>query len=152
MGHKIWFHPAAGCDAISATANAPGFTPLVAVARHFAWDYGMLEAAASACNDKGEIAIVTSTVPKLFLVPATKGHGEVKFLITDLLKATANVGAQGLHFTHFGFLQGRVPEEEISVVLDEILSLRISLTLQRIVFDIDVRAERRLYNLMRPKR
>jgi len=152
MGHKMWFHPAARCDAISATANAPGFSPLAAVARHFAWDYEMLETAASACNDRGEIAIITSTVPTLFLVPATRGHGDAKFLITDLLKATAKVGAQGLHFTHFGFLQGRFPEEEITVVLDEILSLRVPLTLQRFVFDVDIRAESRLYDLIRPTR
>ncbi len=32
-GHKLWFVPVHGCDAISATANAPGFTPLIAIAR-----------------------------------------------------------------------------------------------------------------------
>ena len=47
MGHKIWFEPVPGCDVISATANAPGFTPLIAIARHFGWDYGMLVRAAA---------------------------------------------------------------------------------------------------------
>lgn len=32
MGQKYWFRPTVECDAISATANALGFTPLVAVA------------------------------------------------------------------------------------------------------------------------
>ena len=152
MGHKYWFQPAEGCDAISATANAPGFTPLVAVARHFGWDYGMLEVAAGACNKKGEVAVVSAVSPKLFLVPATKGHGEAKFLIADLLKATSAVGSCGLHFTHFGFLQGRFPEEELRDILAEILSPHLSHTLQTLVFDIDVRAESRLYSLMCPKR
>ena len=152
MGHKYWFQPAVGCDAISVTANALGFTPLVAVGRHFGWDYRMLEAAASACNDKGEVAIVTSVEPKLFLVPATKGHGDAKFLITDLLKATSAIAVQGLHFTHFGFLQGRFPETEIADVIAEILHPRVRVTLRRLIFDIDVRAENKLYGLMRPKR
>ncbi len=152
MGHKYWFRPAADCDAISVTANAQGFTPLIAVARHFGWDYGMLEAATSACNDREEIAIVTAVVPKLLLVPATKGRGDAKFLIRDLLKATTEVATEGLHFTHFGFLQGQFPEEEISDILSEILSPRRHLTLQRFVFDIDARAEDRLYGLMRPNR
>lgn len=83
----------------------------------------MLEAAATACNDKGEVAIVTSVEPTLFLVPATKGHGDAKFLIADLLKATS-----------------------------EIRDPRVRVTLQKLVFDIDVRAESSLYGLMRPKR
>lgn len=140
------------CDAISATANAPGFTPLVAVARHYGWDYRQLEAAAAACNNKGEVAIVTSVEPKLFLVPATKGHGDAKFLIVDLLKATSEIAVKGLHFTHFGFLQGRFPETEIADILAEILNPRVRVTLQRLVFDIDVRAESSLYGLLRPRR
>jgi hypothetical protein len=151
MGQKYWFQPAGDCDAISATANAPGFTPLIAVARHFGWDYRMLEAAASACNNKGEVAIVTSVEPKLFLVPATKGHGDAKFLIVDLLKATSEVAVRGLHFTHFGFLQGRFPETEVADIIAEILNPGGRVTLQKLVFDIDVRAESSLYTLMRPK-
>lgn len=84
-------------------------------------------------------------------MPATKGHGHAKFLITDLLKAASEIAVQGLHFTHFGFLQGRFPEEEISDILGEILSPHLPRTLQRLVFDIDVRAESSLYGLMRPK-
>ena len=70
----------------------------------------MLEAAASACNDKGEVAIVTSVEPTLF------------------------------------------PETEIAGIITEILNPRVRVTLQKLVFDIDVRAESSLYGLMRPKR
>ena len=151
MGQKYWFSPAPDCDAISATANAPGFTPLIAIARHFAWDYQLLEKAAGQCNTRGEVAIVALTGPSLFLVPATKGHGEAQFLIKDLLKAVAAVGATSLHFTHFGFLQGKFPEAEVSSVLRELLGPNVPRRLEKIVFDIDVRAERKLYDLMRPK-
>ncbi len=152
MGHKIWFPPTTGCDVISATANAPGFTPLIAVARHFGWDYGHLETAAAACNNRREIAIVTSVAPTLFLVPATKGRGDAKFLIKDLLRAISEVGCQGLHFTHFGFIQGRLPDQEVTEILREILSPDLTTSLKNFVFDIDVRAEKSLYSLLRPSR
>lgn len=42
MGHKIWFDPVPGCDVISATANTPGISPLIAVARHHSWDHDLL--------------------------------------------------------------------------------------------------------------
>ncbi len=150
MGHKLWFPPTTGCDVISATANAPGFTPLVAVARYFGWDYGRLEAAALACNNRGEVAIITDIAPNLLLVPATKGDGDTKFLIKDLLKAANKIGVEGLHFTHFGYLQGRFPEQEVTDILREMFKPSIPLKLKRIVFDIDARAESKLYELMRP--
>ncbi len=150
MGHKLWFPPTIGCDAVSATANAPGFTPLVAIGRYFGWDYKILEGAASACNNRGEIAIVNNVKPLLLLVPATKGDGDTKFLIKDLLKAANKIGVEGLHFTHFGYLQGRFPEQEVTDILREILKPSMALTLKRLVFDIDERAASKLYELIRP--
>ncbi len=150
MGHKIWFEPVPGCDVISATANAPGFTPLIAIARHFGWDYDMLERAAAACNEKGEVLIVSSVVPTLMLVPATKGHGNTRKLMWDFINALAATKAQCLHFTHFGFLQSRLPQQEVAVVLDYFLGLILPRTLKSITFDIDERRIKQLYGLMRP--
>lgn len=150
MGHKIWFEPVPGCDVISATANAPGFTPLTAIARHFGWDYGMLERAATACNEKGEVLIVTSVVPTLILVPATKGHGNTRKLMWDFINALAATEARCLHFTHFGFLQSRLPQQEVAVILGHFLDLVFPDTLKSITFDIDVRRIKQLYGLMRP--
>jgi hypothetical protein len=150
MGHKIWFEPVPGCDVISATANAPGFTPLIAIARHFSWDYDMLERAATACNEKGEVLIVTSVVPTLILVPATKGRGNTGKVMWDFINALAATEAQRLHFTHFGFLQSRLPKQEVAVILDYFLGLILPRTLQSITFDIDERRIKQLYGLMRP--
>jgi hypothetical protein len=150
MGHKIWFEPVPGCDVISATANAPGFTPLIAIARHFSWDYDMLERAATACNEKGEVLIVTSVVPTLILVPVTKGRGNTGKVMWDFINALAATEAQRLHFTHFCFLQSRLPQQEVAVILDYFLGLILPRTLQSITFDIDERRIKQLYGLMRP--
>ena len=149
-GHKIWFEPVSSCDVISATANAPGFTPLIAIARHFGWDYDMLDRAASTCNEKGEVLIVTSVVPKLILVPATKGRGNTGKVMWDFINALAATEAQCLHFTHFGFLQSRLPKQEVAVILDYFLGLILPPTLKSITFDIDERCIKQLYGLMRP--
>jgi hypothetical protein len=150
MGHKIWFEPVSGCDVISATANAPGFTPLIAIARHFSWDYDMLERAATACNEKGEVLIVTSVVPTLILVPATKGRGNTGKVMWDFINALEATEARCLHFTHFAFLQSRLPQEEVSVILHYFLGLIFPVTLKTIIFDIDERRIQELYGLMRP--
>ena len=83
MGHKIWFEPIPKCDVISATANAPGFTPLIAIARHYGWNYDLIARASAACNDSRGVTIVQSVTPTLVLVPATKGRGNTDDIMFD---------------------------------------------------------------------
>ena len=73
MSHKLWFAPATGVDAISATANASGFTPLTAIARTYGWQRDQLEAASAQCNRRQEVAVIKALFPTLMLVPRTQG-------------------------------------------------------------------------------
>jgi len=66
-----------------------------------------------------------------------------------LLKAIDATEVRQLHFTHFGFLQGKFPTEEISGVLRAILGWAPR-HLVRLIFDIDSRSIAQLYGLMRP--
>lgn len=150
-GHKLWFSPVADCDAISSTANAPGFTPLIAIARQFGWDYDTMQAAADACNQKNEVAVVSQVKPTLILVPATKGRGDAGALAFDLLGAIHASKVQSLHLTHFGFLQGRFPGDEIATVLSTLFRYGPTLPLKRLVVDVDARSERAFYQLISPK-
>jgi hypothetical protein len=150
-GHKLWFVPVHGCDAISATANAPGFTPLIAIARYFGWDYDLMRKAADDCNHKRRVAVLKQVTPTLLLVPATKGRGEdAHNLALDLLSAVDATESKSLHITHFGFLQGRFPKTDVAAVLDFFFRYGSRLPLERLVIDIDVRSEQSLYDLMRP--
>jgi hypothetical protein len=151
MGHKYWFEPVPDCDSISATANTDGFTPLFSIARHFCWDYGRLQAAAATCNERAEIAVIPLVTPTLFLVPATKGRADANFLIQDLLAALSTSDKKRLHFTHYGFVQGRLPELEVAAVLAGVLTPRSTVALESLVFDIDGRAKDQLYRLITPK-
>ena len=150
MGHKIWFEPIPKCNVISVTANAPGFTPLIAIARHYGWNYDLIARASAACNDSREVVIVKSVTPTLILVPATKGRGKTDDIMFDYLGALHAIKPKCLHFTHYGFLQGRIPAKEIAIVLDSLLGGYIPRSIQSLSFDVDIRRSREFYCLMRP--
>lgn len=137
MGHPIWFYPVAHCDGVSATANTNGFTPLRAIERQFGWDRSAVDEAASLCNAISEVCVVPFS-PKLLLVPATKGQGNAEFLIHDLVAASKAAGVRALHFTHFGFIQGRLPAKEIAEIFSCLFGNVATLGLECIVIDIDV--------------
>jgi hypothetical protein len=150
LGHKLWYYPVPGCHAISATANASGFTPLSAIVRRFDWDRQLIERAVHVCNRRGEVAILANLSPNLLLVPATKGRGEARRLAQDLFRAAGAINAERLHMTHYGFLQGKFPRDEIASVLDVFLSLGPNSSLAMLVVDIDRRGQKDFYDLLRP--
>jgi hypothetical protein len=139
MGQKIWFRGIEGYDTVSVTANNSGFTPLDAVRRFFGFDYDLMNQAATACNNAGEVAVVRTLSPRLLLVPKTRGRGNTEFFIEDLFQAATAICAVNLHFTHYGFLQGRFPKEEALTVIEAMLSPRLATTIERVVIDVDER-------------
>jgi hypothetical protein len=150
MGHKIWFEPIRGCDVISATANAPGFNPLIAIARHYGWNYDLLARAVTACNGSSEVVILQSVTPTLILVPATKGRGNTNDIMYEYIAALWEIKPKCFHFTHYGFLQGRFPAKEIAIVLGTLLSGNIPRSIHSIIFDVDIRRSYEFYRLMCP--
>lgn len=147
MGHATWHYPVAECDAVSATANTNGFTPLTAIVRTLGLDREVIGQAAQKCNKKQEVCVV-GTQPTLFLVPATKGIGNADFLIKDLIEATKIAEAKSLHMTHFGFMQSILPCSEVSSVLHYLFANSRSIHLSKLVIDIDHRVEDQLYGLL----
>ncbi len=151
MGHQLGFPAIRGVDAISATANARGFTPLTAIARTFSWQRDVLEAAAAECNQRREVAVLNTLTPNLLLVPKTRGDGgwlpDVDHLLTDLIAAVNHLQVRSLHFTHFGFVQGRPPEMEMRRILELWLSPLQESTLDVLYWDVDRRGLNTLTNL-----
>ena len=153
MGHQLGFPAIHGVDAISATANAGGFTPLTAIARTYGWEREHLEMASAECNQRQEVAVVSTRTPCLLLVPKTRGDSgwlpNVDRLLIDLLVAAKHLRLGSLHFTHFGFLQGRPPEIEMRRILEILLSPLHTSTLNVMYWDIDRRGLNSLINLYR---
>jgi hypothetical protein len=150
MGHPLGYPAIQGVDAISATANARGFTPLTAIARTYGWQREYLEMASADCNRRQEIAVVSNVTPSLLLVPKTRGDGgwlpDADRLLIDLLAAVKHLRLRSLHFTHFGFLQGRPPVMEMRRLLELLLSPLQTSSLSVLYWDIDRRGLPTLLN------
>ncbi len=153
MGHQLGFPAIHGVDAISATANARGFTPLTAIARTYGWEREQLEMASAECNQRQEVAVVSALTPCLLLVPKTRGDSgwlpDADRMLIDLLAAATHLKLISLLFTHFGFLQGRPPEMEMRRILEMLLSPSHTSTLSVMYWDIDRRGLNSLINLYR---
>ncbi len=151
MGHQLGFPAIRGIEAISATANARGFTPLTAIARKYGWQNDQLEAASVECNSRQEVAIINTLSPTLLLVPKTRGDdgglSAVDGLISDLLDAVNHLNHRSLHFTHFGFMQGRPPEIAMLKILQFLLNPTHASTLDVLYWDIDIRGLKELINI-----
>ncbi len=144
MGHKLWFPESIESDVISATANIDGFTPLTAISRKYGWRNDLLTAASAQCNIRNEIAVIKELNPTLLLVPSTKGKGDTVFLIKDLIKAANAVKADVLNFTHFGFIQNKLPIYEIQSILDVLFDENFKSSIRVIIWDIDFRFKKEM--------
>jgi len=144
MGHKLWFPESIESDVISATANIDGFTPLTAISRRYGWRNDLLTAASAQCNIRNEIAVIKELTPTLLLVPSTKGKGDTDFLIKDLIKAANAVKADVLNFTHFGFIQNKLPIDEIQSILDVLFDENFKSSIRVIIWDIDFRFKKEM--------
>ena len=117
MGHKIFFRPCDDADAISATANTRGFTPLTAIVRWYQWDRELIQKAAEECNLLNKVIIVEQVKPTLLLVPKTREVSDVARLSENLIESASQLDCKILHFTHFGFTQGRYPALETQTIM-----------------------------------
>ena len=140
MGHKVWFVESIESDVISATANSLGFTPLMAIVRRFNWNKSLVETASNACNVRDEVAVIGEVNPKLLLVPNTRGKGQnTNFLIQDLINAANAIKADVLNFTHYGFVQNKLPIIEINEILRVMHHNKETSSIRVVVWDIDFR-------------
>lgn len=142
MGQAIWFTPINDVDGISATANTEGFTPLTSITNAYDWDRNLINHASQECNLKNEIAIVRQIKPTLFLVPKTKGNSDTEFLIKDLIHAINEMQIENLHFTHYGFIQNKLPEDELRNIFKVLNGSTTKSTIKEVTLDIDTRVIR----------
>ena len=148
LGHMYWFKPIDRLTPISATANWDGFTPLGSIAREFNWNSSILKKAVEECNNKNQIAVVNQVTPLLFLVPKTRGLGQTNFLINDLLNALEETNTKIINFTHFGFVQNKLPRDEVKSILVEMINRDQKKTcIEKIIIDIDARVENELKSI-----
>ena len=127
-----------GADGVSATASQYGFTPVYVVVNNYRWQIPTrkLREACTECNQRKEVAVINKTQPRLFLVPRTRGKTTNDRLMSDLIAAAESQRITKLHFTHFGFSLGKLPETEVRIVLLHLKSKVDTLHLKEVVMDI----------------
>ena len=124
-----------GADGVSTTASKEGFTPVNAIVNNYGWQIPIKEACTE-CNRRGEVVVINQIHPKLFLVPRTRGKSTDDRLICDLIAAAENQHITKLHFSHFGFILGQLPETEVRVVLTHLKAKADTLHLKEVVMDV----------------
>lgn len=140
MGQFIWFHPHGAVDAISVTANANGFTTHNRVWEFLGFPEEDMISAANFCNEKNDIFLLGNKKPYLLLVPQTHGQKNSSFLIKKLILICNVHSIKSLHFTHYGFIQKRLPELEVQHILNELIEPKNNVNIDLLIWDIDSRA------------
>ena len=75
----------------------------------------------------------------LFLVPKTKGNSNTEFLIEDLIYANYEMRIKNLHFTHYGFIQNKLPKNELEIIIQYLRRLSLKRSIKKIMIDVDKR-------------
>ena len=119
MGHCIWGYTVPGTDCVSATANCDGFTPLTSLMREYPWDCTSIAAASKLCNQTDTPIFLGSLWPRLILVPRTKGRTNPTLAGAYAEFLTAG-NVRHVHFSHYGFVQGRLPISEFDETLSAV--------------------------------
>ena len=129
-----------------------GFTLLNAIANRFSWNTELISSASKQCNSRYEIAIISELKPTLLLVPSTQGKGDTDFLVKDLINSANAVSADVLNFTHFGFIQNRLPRKEITAILDYFMNPSVKRSIRVIVWEIDFRFKKEMIDIWKIKK
>ena len=150
MHHKYWFDFHDECDGLSATANMDGFTVLNAIKMKLGLDTDMLREASERCNTTGEVLVLDSIGPKLFLVPRTQGDCMelADTYMVRLLRAVDTVGVRNLQFSHYSFRNNLPVRGELEVVTRMICDRNTVSQLDHLVLDIDALIYRRFFRFL----
>jgi hypothetical protein len=118
---RVGFIPMEEADIVSATANPSSTGPLFQIASSYGWNFGKLKSASKKCNKYQSLALIDQN-PSLVLVPRTNGDSDTGVILTELTKVIRESAARVINFTHYGFLNERLPAKEISMFLKSVIN------------------------------
>lgn len=148
LGQKIGFTSIKGIEAISATANLNGLTPLSAIVDYFKFDKRELRKKVE--KSSGRVDFI-DTWPRLLLVPKTKltsgRNTRVEAYAVNILKLCNHNDLKELHFTHYGFINGDFQYDEIYRILSIFINPLVYTTLETLYWEIDSRYTKKLFDM-----
>jgi hypothetical protein len=137
--HQLAFSPALECDTLTVTANLMGMSPLHIISSRFNWNQLRVRHAATRANRYTKVAVLRDLKPKLILVPRTKGQQDASALMDEMLEAAEAIESEVINFTHYGFVQERLPQIEVNSVMRKLSEIRRQTKIRVVIWDIDSR-------------
>ena len=135
------YAPSIESDTMTVTANPMGMAPLQIITSKFSWNSLRVHRAATRVNRFSKVAVLQDLKPKLILVPRTTGEKDVSELMDELLEAVESVQSEVLNFTHYGYVQEKLPELEVESVLRKLYAIKNRTSIRVFIWDIDSRYE-----------
>jgi hypothetical protein len=117
---RVGFIPIEEADLVSATANPSSSGPLFQIASSYGWNFSKLKSASKKCNKYQSLALIEQN-PTLILVPRTNGDSDAGVILEELTKVIRESGVRIINFTHYGFLNERLPAMEIATFLKSVI-------------------------------
>lgn len=135
----LGYYPSIESDTMTVTANPMGMAPLQIIKSKFSWNSLRVHHAATRVNRFTKVAVLRDLKPKLILVPRTTGGKDASGLMDDLLEAAESVQSEVLNFTHYGYVQEKLPAVEIESVLRKLSEIKNKTSIRVVIWDIDSR-------------
>lgn len=137
--NHLSFSPSMESDTLTVTANPMPMSPLKIIGSKFSWNQLRVHHAATRVNRFTKVAILRDLKPRLILVPKTTGEKDASNLMDELIEAAELVDSQVLNFTHYGFVQEKLPAVEVESVFRKLLKKKDETTIRVVIMDIDTR-------------
>jgi hypothetical protein len=137
--HQLAFSPALECDTLTVTANLMGMSPLDIISGKFNWNQLRVRHAATRANRFSKVAVLRDLKPKLILVPRTNGRQDASALMDEMLEAAEAIDSEVINFTHYGFVQDRLPKIEVNSVMLKLSEINGKSKIRVVIWDIDSR-------------
>ena len=93
----------------------------------------MIQNVEDKCNSSNECILIENLIPKIILVPHTKGR-DSQNIIDNFLNIIRINNIELVHFTHYSWLLS-FPEEELNTLLSTLHKTKKISTLKKIVID-----------------
>ncbi len=133
------YAPSIESDTMTVTANPMYMAPLQIIASKLNWNTLRVHHAATRVNRFSKVAVLRDLKPKLILVPRTRGEKDACELIDELLEAAESIETEVLNFTHYGYVQKKLPIVEVESILKKLSEIKNSTSIRVIIWDIDSR-------------
>jgi L-ascorbate metabolism protein UlaG (beta-lactamase superfamily) len=116
-----------------------GMSPLDIISGKFNWNQLRVRHAATRANRFSKVAVLRDLKPKLILVPRTNGRQDASALMDEMLEAAEAIDSEVINFTHYGFVQDRLPKIEVNSVMLKLSEINGKSKIRVVIWDIDSR-------------